>query len=187
MRRRVWATVRRIARVREPEVMRASSLLLPAEIVHAHRIALTLSHLRIPHDHALRLARIDREDPHAQQPVTHPLHERRILHPRHDLFIHLPSLRRTHRLAAHHVAVDGELEILERRPMRHRVHVVRLRHPPAAVDERFGYFIPRNAAHQLHAHVAGHALQHRSRRRAKAAVHLRATRPFDDGALRQRA
>jgi len=138
----------------------------PARPVHAQRIALALRHGLEPHDDAPLLAGLDGEDPRAQQPLPHPLHERGVPLAAHDLLVDAPRLLGPQRLAGDHLAVDGELEVLEGGAPGQREQVVGLADQTAAVDEALLDLVAEHAVDQLDAHLAPRALDGRAHGRA---------------------
>jgi hypothetical protein len=86
--------------------------------------------------------------------VTHPFDERWIALAAHDLLVDLARLLGVHRLTGDHLAVDRQLEILERGALRHRKEIVRFSDGGAAIHEALVDLVPKHAVDQLDADVA---------------------------------
>jgi hypothetical protein len=89
--------------------------------------------------------------------VTHPFDERWVALPTDDLFVDLARLLRIHRLTSDHLAVDRQLEVLERSALRHRKEVIRLADRGAAIHEAFVDLVPQHAVDQLDTDIAPRA------------------------------
>ncbi len=126
----------------------------PAKVVYAERIALTLRHHLVAHLHPLALSWGYREDPRAQQPLSHPLDQRRILLLPDDFLVDAARFDGIHRLACRHLAVDLQCQVLKRGASRQRKQVVGLADHAAAVDELLIDFVAEHAVRKAHPHPA---------------------------------
>ena len=106
-----------------------------AEVVDAKRVAFARRDTLEADDDSLFLAGIERKDPRAQQPVSHPFDERRIALRADDVLVDAARVAGVHRFARHELAVDREFQILKRGVGRQRKEVVRLADARAAIDE----------------------------------------------------
>src|SRR5688500_3682320 len=165
MRRRIRATVAGtgIAETK-PEValrilaiasdVRHRTCLAAAEVVDAYRVTLTLGHRMKAHDHAPCLASSNGKDARAQESMSHPLDERGIAALPHAVHVDTARLVGAHGLAGDELAVDLELQPLERGVLRKRKEVVRHSDSAAAIDEGLFDLVVQHPVAQLDLVVA---------------------------------
>ena len=139
-----------------------------AKPIEAKGIAFAFGDRAEANDDTLLLARLDREDARAQEAVSHPFDERRIAELAHDFLVHAARTLGIHRLTGHHLAVDREHELFERRALWQRQQEVGLADRPAVIRVGLRHFVPHDATIEFGAHTARGA--HDLRRHGTSAV-----------------
>ena len=131
-----------------------------ADVVDAERTSFSFGDGLEAHDDALLFAGPNGEDACPQHAASHVLDERRVAVPPNDVLVDAARLVRRHGLAGHELAVDLELEGLERGPRRHGEDVVRFADQTAAVPKGLGHLVAKYAICELDTDLAGCALNH---------------------------
>src|SRR5207237_5246184 len=99
-------------------------------------------------------ARSNWEDSRAEQAIPHPLEQRWIALAPYDLLIDLTRPVSAHGLAREQLAIDRELEILERGALWQREHEIRFANSASAIHERFGHFVAQHSIDEIDTYVA---------------------------------
>src|SRR5687768_8783138 len=125
-----------------------------AEIIHAQCVALARRDNLKAHYDFLLFARRDRKNSRAEQAVPHPLEQCGIALASHYFLIDAARTVGVHRLAGNHLAVDRELQVLERSAFWQGEHVVCFANAGTAIDKGFSYLVTQNAIDEIDADVA---------------------------------